>query len=284
LLIWRGTHIDSSTIQKIRQIHSNCLIVSYNNDDPFSPLYSSKNSPLNQKQLWKRFHQIIPHYDINFVYRPVNLLEYELAGSLQTQLLMPYFIPEVSHPIELTDDEVKKYGCEVVFVGHYEADSREACISALIKAGIHTNLYGTGWKNGVLNTYFGEIEPLYGLDYVKALTGASICLCFLSKLNRDTYTRRCFEIPALGKLLLSERTADLLKIFREDEEAVFFSSEQELVEKVKWLKQSPERIHRIAQAGMRRVYKDNHSVEGRMREFLTHIEAFRSRGLIHAGY
>jgi spore maturation protein CgeB len=282
LLIWRGTHVDPSAIRKIRQANPKCLIISYNNDDPFSPLYSSKTSPFNQRRLWKRFHETIPHYDINFVYRPVNLPEYESAGSPQTHLLMPYFNPEFIHPVELTEDEIKKYGCDVVFVGHYESDGREACISALVEAGIQTNLYGTGWKSGVLDSYFGKIEPLYRLDYVKALTGASMCLCFLSKLNRDTYTQRCFEIPALGKLLLSERTADLANMFREDEEAVFFSSEQELVEKVTWLKQSPETLHRIAQAGMRRVYSD-HSAEVRMRGFLNKIETFSGRGLINAG-
>ena len=99
-----------------------------------------------------------------------------------------------------------------------------------------------------------------------------MCLCFLSKLNRDTYTRRCFEIPACGKLLLSERTEDLMKMFTEDEEAVFFSTPEELVEKALWLSQHPEDVERIARAGMQRVHLDGHSVKDRMKEFVTVLE------------
>ena len=90
----------------------------------------------------------------------------------------------------------------------------------------------------------------------------------MSKLNRDTYTTRCFEIPACGSLLLSERTDDLRLMFREMEEAVFFSSPEELVEKALWLKSRPDEIERIAAAGMRRVQEDCHSAEGRMRQLV----------------
>ncbi|WGU68927.1 glycosyltransferase [Capnocytophaga canimorsus] len=45
---------------------------------------------------------------------------------------------------------------------------------------------------------------------------------FLSKLNNDQYTRRCFEIPACGTMMLSERTPTLQEFYTENEEIVFF--------------------------------------------------------------
>jgi spore maturation protein CgeB len=281
LLIWRGVSITENTLRLIRQHNPKCTLISYNNDDPFSPKYTSNNAPINHRQMWVRFKKAIPYYDCNFVYRPINILEMFQSGAKQVNVLMPYFIPELNRPIELSDSEIEEFQCDIVFAGHYEPDGREKYIQQLVETGLNVKLYGGKYWNrqvlGDLLDYFGEIREVYGDEYAKALSGAKMCLCFLSKLNRDTYTRRCFEIPAYGKLLISERTEDLTRIFKEDEEAVFFSSAEELAEKAIWLSKHPEEIERISQAGMKRVHADGHSVGDRIREFMilvekTHIE------------
>ncbi len=66
------------------------------------------------------------------------------------------------------------------------------------------------------------IKPVTGIEYNYAICGSKITLCFLSKINSDTYTRRNFEVPAMGKLMLSEYSQDLEIIFKENEEMVFF--------------------------------------------------------------
>jgi spore maturation protein CgeB len=276
LLVWRGTCINDRTLRLIKQRNPQCVLVSYNNDDPFSPKYSAKDAPLNQRRLWKIFIKALPAYDRNFVYRPVNIPEVLQVGGKQADVLLPYFIPESNQPIELSDAEFDRFKCDVVFIGHHEADGRELYIQKLVEGGLDVKLYGGKYWNrevlGDLADYFGEIREVYGDEYRQALAGAKMCLCFLSKLNRDTYTRRCFEIPACGKLLLSERTEDLINMFEEDKEAVFFSSPEELVEKALWLSQHPEDVERIARAGMQRVHMDGHSVKDRMKEFVSVLE------------
>ena len=79
-----------------------------------------------------------------------------------------------------------------------------------------------------LADYFGSIQAVRGVEYAKALSGAKMCLAFLSKLNRDTYTRRCFEIPACGRVLLCERTADMQGLLREGDEAVWILPDREI--------------------------------------------------------
>ncbi len=56
----------------------------------------------------------------------------------------------------------------------------------------------------------------------------------MSKRNNDEYTRRCFEIPACGTMMLSEETATLKVLYLEDEEIVFFDTPQSLLDKVKY--------------------------------------------------
>lgn len=266
VFVWRGTHLRPKTLRTIKE-QTGAFCVSYNNDDPFSPQYP--------RFVWHNYLQCLPEFDMHFVYRPVNKPEMQKAGARNVHLLMPYFVPEWHRPVTLDGQEETRYRCDVVFVGHYEPDGRERYLKTLLDAGLHVRLFGGDtWKRATLRDVkerLFPVRPVMGDEYAKALCGATMCLCFLSRLNRDEYTRRCFEIPACGRLLLSERTPALTRLFKENEEAVFFSNEVELREKALWLRDHPEEVHRIATAGMRRVHAEGHSVDHRMNEFLHRI-------------
>lgn len=278
VLLWKATHILPSTIAKIRK-ESSAIIVSYNNDDPFGPK-SHGNVPWHHHFKWFWHLKIYKLVDLVLVFRKVNVDEAHSIGAKNVEILMPYFVPEWNKPVLLTDQEKMRFSCDVVFVGHFEPDGREEYLKVAVKSGLHVRLFGGKyWTQQILGEtadYFGTVHEANGEDYTKALCGAKICLCFLSKLNRDTYTRRCFEIPACGSLLMSERTEDLTIMFKEDEEAVFFSSKEEFIEKALWLKNNPHQIKRIATAGMKRVHADGHSVDDRMRHFIEIIKQIKS--------
>ena len=57
-------------------------------------------------------------------------------------------------------------------------------------------------------------------------------------------------------------------MFTDGEEAVFFSSKEELREKALWLLSNPQEIQRIAEAGRKRVYADGHDVVSCARTFV----------------
>jgi spore maturation protein CgeB len=277
VLVWRGTHVLPATLERVRA-ETGAAIVTYNNDDPYG---GSQGGAVRWRQVfkWHWYNKSHAVADLSLVYRPVNLGEVRAGGARRAAVMPPYFIPDKDRSVVLRDADVERFGCDVVFVGHYEPDGRERYLKALVDAGLHVRLFGGRyWTPAVLGetaAYFGTVHEAHGDDYAKALCGARMCLCFLSRLNRDTYTRRCFEIPASGSLLLSERTADLQWFFREDEEAVFFSSVDELVMKARWLKAHPDDARRIAAAGMRRVHADGHSVNDRARGFIARVREIR---------
>ena len=68
---------------------------------------------------------------------------------------------------------------------------------------------------------------------------------FFIKKNKDVYTRRTFEIPAMKGILLSERTQEQKKIYIENKEALYFSSKEEFVKKIFWVKENPLRAKSI---------------------------------------
>jgi hypothetical protein len=278
--IWRGTHVLPSTLRLIRQ-RTGARLASYNNDDPFGPRVHGK-VPSHHHALWRWYLAGLRESDLVLVYRPVNVSEALTAGAKQVRVLMPYFVPWIHRPLQLSEEDRRRYDCDVVFVGHYEPDGRDGYIRALIEAGLRLRVFGgeywNRWAPSDLRRALGMVRPVYGDDYVKALCGAKMALGLLSRLNRDTYTRRHFEIPACGALLLSERTGDLERMFKDGEEAVFFSSADELVQRARWLREHRSEIERIRKRGTNRVSADRHDVISRMRDLLAWLEESASEG------
>jgi spore maturation protein CgeB len=269
VLVWRGSHVLPWVIRRLNRLGT--LTVSYNNDDPFGPRVPGK-VPWHHPILWFWYRASVKEYQCTFFYRQINVHEALAMGARHAHVLKPYFVPWKDRPVALAEEDKKTFECDVVFVGHYEADDRVAHLRALVNAGLAVRLFGDGtWSRKVLGglfDYFGTIVPAEGEDYSRALCSARVCLAFLSKMNRDTYTRRCFEIPAHARVMLAERTDDLLHMFAEDTEACYFSSSRELVEKTTWLVRNPEIADTIGRAGHRRVWEDGHDVRNRAAEFL----------------
>jgi spore maturation protein CgeB len=273
ILIWLGTSIFPETLKKIKK-QANVKIISYVHDDPFSHYYH-KLSPKHSKWHWRLYENSLYLYDLNLYSKQTNVTESYLHGSKRSAMCPQYFVPEIHKPIVLTQEEIDYFSCDIVFAGHYEPDERDQFLYKLAVNKYVVRLYADfSWRNINFSNYPDnfKIRPRLNCnEYVKALNGAKICLSFMSKINRDKYTTRCFEIPACKKLLLSERTNELQKIFREDEEAVFFSSKEECLEKVQWLLNNPDEIAKIAEAGYRRVFRNGDDVSSRVTDVLSMI-------------
>lgn len=232
--------------------------------------------PWHHRYLWFWYLRTLLYADKNFFYRDVNVREAIGFGVRHAKVMLPYFLPWKDRPVDLNSSERKKYACDVAFVGHFENDGRALFISRLVEEGINVKVWGTGdWNHKTLGNAFyklNRVERVNGEEYAKAISGAKISLCFMSRLNRDTYTRRCFEIPAIGSVLLAERTDELMSLFKEDVEACFFDTADEMVAKVRWLLADSRKRQGIANAGQRRVWADGHDIYSRAEWFLEEIE------------
>jgi hypothetical protein len=268
--LYRGTHITKGTLRLIKKRFPAIYLISHNEDDPFT-----EGHPF---WLWRHFLASIPEYDLVLAHRLRNVDQYNAAGARNVKFLRSWFAPVRTHPVVLSEEDKLRFECDVVFVGHYENDERVAFLEQIVESGFKLRLFGPGkyWDPVLLgSTHLASLVPVqlvWGEDYNKALCGAKVALCFMSKLNRDSYTRRCFEIPATRTLLLSEYSDELASLFRAGEEADFFKSKEELIQKLRLYVDNGPLCKFVAQAGYDRVYADGHDVVSRMKQVLEWVE------------
>ncbi len=250
--------IYADTVRKMKAKGSKIFI--YNNDDPFANFYP--------KYFWRHYRKSLKFVDVSFVYRIKNVEECRAAGVQHVELLRSYYMKKRNYYIENPLTKVPA----VVFLGHYEQDERGEYIKRLLDEKVTVGITKSTWEN------FEEGNAnLIKLDnchekYNELMNAAKIAIVFLSKINHDTYTRRCFEIPATKTLMVAPYTEDIAAMFEDGKEVVLYRNEQEFVEKIQYyLEHEDERIQ-IANAGYERLMRDGHEAEDRVRQVMRAYE------------
>lgn len=266
ILIWGCRHLYNSTLIDIKK--RKIVVVSYNNDNPFG-FGDRRLRFILQRNIWRNFKKNLPLYDHNFVYRKSNIEDYQKAGLQNVHLLPSYYVPARNFSLSVQ----KSDNYDGVFIGHYENDARADVIVYLRRHGIRVDVCGTGWKRA--RKYSGEFEgiiPHLDESYNEKINSAKFALCFFSKINADDYTRRVFEITAAGTLLVAPRTAMMITLFVDGEEAIFFDAAEEALARLSALLQDSDEMTRIAINGHRRCLESGYDVKSRMRDFLRVIK------------
>ena len=98
----------------------------------------------------------------------------------------------------------------------------------------------------------------------QVLGSAKIGLNILRPQNEMGHNIRTFEIPAAKTLMLSERNQELLNLFAEDTEAVYFSSPEELNRKATYLLNNDSLVKSVAEAGYQKALQ--HTSDRRIQE------------------
>jgi spore maturation protein CgeB len=220
---------------------------------------------------FRRLLRSVALYDAHVITNDFNRPELLRRGARTIVTTRFGYDPSLHRPTELSDTDRKAFGADVSFTGHWEPTT-EAGIVALRRAGLHVRVSGHGWHRSAL-TDRREIRPITDETYFKVLTASKICVCFLSKWNRNLTAGRTFEIPAVGSFLLAERTPEHLAAFAEGTEAEYFGSTDELTAKALRYVEADDLRERIAAAGHRRCVTAGYRHSDRMGQVLDDLAA-----------
>ena len=260
-IIWieKGTYVKANSLKRIAK-RTKAKLIHFNPDDPFG----------QYKYGWKIFKKAIPFYDLHFVPRPQNISEYYGAGARRVVEYDRSYSSAVHKPMELSEEEKKKYEVPVGFIGTY-ASERAKSILFLLQNGIDVAIYGNHWRNcpeyDELKDYIRS-DSVFGEEYAKIISGMDIALHYLRKENRDFQDSRTFEIPACGTFMLAEKSQKHMELFKDGQEAVFFDTNEELLEKILYFKNHSKERERIAMKGLLRCKSSGYDHGSRLEQLL----------------
>ncbi len=225
-----------------------CRIVTYNVDDP-----TGKRDGYRFKQ----FIKSIPFNDLIVVVREESARECEQLGAKKVVRVYRSYDEEVHKPFPSLSEIPGKFNSDVVFIGTWmRHEQRDEFLLKLMDQGLPVSIWGDRWPKSPL---FSKLKDAwrgngsYGRDYVAAIQASKICIGMLSKGNRDLHTTRSLEIPFAGGLFCGERTTEHQWLYKENEEAVFWSDASECARICKTLLQDDALRERIRLAGMKKV-------------------------------
>lgn len=263
-IIWidKGNYILPSTLRYIKKILPKSKIIGYSPDNM---------SERHNRTVW--FEKGMKYYDWYLTTKSYIIDWLKVNGCKNILFVNNAYEDTFHHPYKLNDEERERLGGKIGFIGSWE---KERCdyILYLADHGIPVKVWGTGkWLE--YTNYSPNLtitgKALFSEDYNKALSAFDISLCFLRKINSDLQTTRTMEIPACKSLLMAERTSEHEALFKDNIEAVFFSSKEELLEKCKYLIQHPEQRKDIAEKGYQRCILSGYSNYNTLRVALSHI-------------
>lgn len=153
---------------------------------------------------------------------------------------------------------------DVAFIGNWDASrKREQYLKAIYdcRLGIWGSDY---WLTHCQETSLrGFCKGICTYAEIPDVLGASkMGLNIWRPQNEIGHNIRSFEIPATGTLMLSERSREILNIFEEDREAVYFSSPEELNKKVHYFLQNEGLVKTISKLGYEKAIK--HTISERI--------------------
>lgn len=261
LFLYRVENLAAFTLKLLKWKYPTLCIMLYHNDDPFRNLFIRRMKSIH-------YLNCIKYADLVYVYRQVNISEAKQLGAPMAKLYMSHYDSRYDLK-EYTEKDFCKQTDRVVFVGHYEDDDRAEYLDLLYKNAINLHVYGPDTWKVIFSQRGWPTSHLHGLvmkdEYRKIIHEASIALAFFSKANRDEYTRRCFEIPVMGTMLLAPRTALTEKLFDDNENAVLYSDKEDFLKKVIFYSEHPELRDSIAENGYKHIIGGEHSETARAR-------------------
>ncbi|HZY62678.1 MAG TPA: glycosyltransferase [Edaphobacter sp.] len=227
--------------------------VSYMIDNPFGT---------RQDPGWRLYMKDIPHYDLHVVQRDKNIADYRERGARDVIKIQTAYEPTIHFPPPPGWSD-KDRDRDVSFIGT-PYDNRAEFLKKLWKEFGFSVVISGGlvWKpalgvEAAAEIYRGHGE-LFCDEYREGIWKSKINLSFITHSNQDEFVHKSFEIAGCGGFLLAERSVGHLQRFKEGEEAVFFSTLEECVEKIRCYLPDEAARARIAAAGHTRAVRDGY--------------------------
>jgi len=217
------------------------------------------------------------YYDFFFVSTAPAMAKHHRHGNKSVKTLNFACDPDIHIKQELSADEKRRYGSDVVFVGSKYAE-RENVLNNLGE--FNLGIWGPGWgdlaKGSPLRKFYkaGAIGPEI---WVKIFNASKVILNInygfaqLREEDCNSGSVKLFEILACGGFQMVDAKKAITDIFADKKHLVTFSDTADLKNKMRYYLAHPEEREAIALEGRKEVLA-KHTYEHRMQEMLSSLK------------
>lgn len=260
IFVCKGWHVSPKTLKTIKKRRPDIPLFCFNQENPFSLWNISYSNPWMLKS--------IPLYDVYFTWGKFLIDKIKKAGAKRVEYLALGFDPKFDHPTEVNDEERKKYGSDIAFIGSWDKE-RDEWLSYL--ADFDLKIWGGGhWKDAsprLRAKWQGYVD-----DFPKVCAASKIVLDILRKQMQPAISLKAFEVSACKGFFMSNKGGEIPDFFEEGKEVVTFSDPKDMVEKVKFYLDQDELRKKIAEAAYKKV--QNYSYVERAKKVLEVYDDF----------
>jgi hypothetical protein len=224
------------------------------------------------------YKKAIPCFDLHCTQRDVSVADLKRHGAREVIKIQTAY-DRVAHypPPQGWSDAGRDR--EVSFIGS-PYDDRAQFLGRLSQAGLPVAISGAerAWRRALAPAQFktmyrgGELEAD---AYREGIWRSKINLSFLTRSNQDEFTHKSFEIAGCAGFLLVERSQGHASRFVEDKEAVFFSTLEECMQKIRLYLPDEEARTRIGNAGRERAERDGYHNDHQLSLILDRLQQLR---------
>ena len=255
ILVFKGMYLKESTMKILRSfgkpVYNFYPDVSYLDHGPFIP-------------------RTLQYYDCIFTTKSFHGKKEIQAFNIRNMVFVRHgFDPEVHRPVQLSQNLIERYGCDVSFVGCWSPEKEQLISSIIInRKNIKLYVYGIGWKNASrefkttlgknlrIGAFGDELAVIYNASKINL--GLLSCAAGDPSIS-DKTTARTFQIPASGSVMLHQDTPEVRSYFISDKEVVLFSGEKDLIAKVDRLMSDDSFRESVRLGGYQRCINYNYS-------------------------
>ena len=276
LLAVKGRELSPSALGELKRRTGGVLVNFY----PDSPFYGPSTS--------RRLLRSLPLFDVFYVFGEFLVEPTRAAGAPDVRVLHFGWDAGVRRPVEVPGEGTGG----VAFVGNYSAE-RQSWLEPLVSRGLE--VWGDRraglWRGAVRNRWRGGPLDLAASAEVQRRAKIALNLvrnwsdmdALASEAREEGgfwgqgHNMRTFESPATGAFVLSTRTRELARMFREGVEIELFSSIPELLRKTDWYLSHDDERRAVATAGRKRI--EHETYDARLRRIVSDAEQIlRARG------
>lgn len=270
------------------------------NIKPDFVIYTKNELPVEIFQNLKKFTKIIQWYPDPIIPRwlPPYIKTVDIFFTIsegmvdEIRKLNPHsfwltqaFEPSFFKTKEITDNDKKTFGSDITFVGNLGSKTqyliRRKYLNRVLREGFQLKWWGPKIpkKLSTIFIIFGRLGKAYGgkfiwgEEYAKVAKLSKIFLAFDSMPHmRKSMSARMYTAVGCGAFYMCQYVDGIEEVLVPDKEIITFSSDVEMIDKIKFYLHHEEIRKRIAENGKKRVLNE-HTYEIRIKQMLKIIES-----------